>query len=110
MLFYTLAKLENMKKIVLLSMLVCMSALSLSAREIDVEINSRFHVSGTAYYVLGTSSPEILESVSVGYKFFNRWGVSANGYIAKQDEMYGGSLDLYCNSMRADKVYLIPSV
>lgn len=100
-----------MKKTILLSMLVCISALSLSARETDEEKRTGIHVSGTSYYVLGASSPEILGNVSVGYNFFNGWGVSANGYMsAKQDNTYGGSLDVYFDSMRDDKVYLIPSV
>lgn len=102
-----------MKKIVLLSMLICMSALTLSAQETDEAPKAGIHVSGTSYYVFGTSSPEILGNVSVGYNFFNGWGVSANGYLsnmAKQDKMYGGSFDVYYDSMRDNKLYLIPSV
>lgn len=102
-----------MKKIVLLSMIVCLSTLSLSARETEESKKAGIHVSGTSYYVFGTPSPEILGNVSVGYNFFNGWGVSANGYlsdIAKQDKVYGGSLDVYYDSMRDDKLYLIPSV
>lgn len=90
-----------------------MSAQSLSAQETDEAPKVGIHVSGTSYYVFGTSSPEILGNVSVGYNFFNGWGVSANGYLsnmAKQDKMYGGSLDVYFDSMRDDKLYLIPSV
>lgn len=101
-----------MKKAVLLSMLMCMTALSLSASDAADEKRSPLHVSGTSYYMFGASSSEILGNVAVGYNFSNGWGVSANGYmsnLSKSDKTYGGSLDVFFDSMRDDKLYLIPS-